>query len=67
MSLLRRLEILEGAMLHHGGDDGYQLVMMNEGEMPQDAIARSGLTTWPADRIILISFVNAGEKSRRTS
>ena len=43
MSLLRRLEILEDAMLRQGGDPGYKLVMMKEGEMPQDAIARSGL------------------------
>ena len=66
MSLLRRLEILEDAVLRRGGDDGYELVMMKEGEMPQDAITRFGLTTWPADRIILISFVKAGQKSPRT-
>jgi hypothetical protein len=67
MSLLRRLEMLEDAMLGQGNDEGYQLVMMKEGEMPQDAITRSRLTSWPRDRIILISFVKAGEKSRRTS
>ena len=67
MSMLRRLEILEDAMMRQGGDDGYQLVMIKEGEMPQHAITRSGLTNWPADRIILISFVKAGQKSPRTS
>lgn len=60
MSLGRRLEILEGAMARQDDDSGYKLVVTNEGEMPQDAIARSGLTNWPPDRIILISFVRAG-------
>ena len=67
MTIIRRLEKLEDAMLRQGSDDGYEHVMMKEGEMPQDAITRSGLTTWPADRIILIRFVKAGEKSGRTS
>ena len=61
MSLLRRLETLEDAMLRQGSDEGYQLVMMKEGEMLQDAITRSGLTTWRGHRIILISFVKAGQ------
>lgn len=59
MSLLRRLEILEDAMVRQEVDPGYKLVMVEENEMPRDAIMRSGLTTWPADRIILISFVKA--------
>ena len=67
MTIIRRLEKLEDAMLRQGDDNGYKLVMMDEGEMSQDAIARSGLTSWPADRIILISFVKAGQKSPRTS
>jgi hypothetical protein len=67
MSLLRRLEKLEDAMPRHGTDEGYELVIMKEGEMPQDAIERSGLTSWPADRIILISFVRADQKLPRAS
>ena len=59
MSLLRRLEILEDAMLRQGSDEGYQLVMMKEGEMAQVAIERFGLLDWSPDRIILISFVKA--------
>jgi hypothetical protein len=61
MSLLRRLEILEDAMMRQDDDTGYKLVVTNEGEMPQDAIERSGLMSWPADRIILISFVKANQ------
>ena len=59
MNLLRRLEVLEGAMARQDDDSGYKLVVTNEGEVPQDAIERSGLMNWPADRIILISFVKA--------
>ena len=59
MSLLRRLEILEDAVLRPGGDPGYKLVVTNEGETPQEAVERAGLTNWPAERILLISFVKA--------
>ncbi|SFH58850.1 hypothetical protein SAMN05216299_12730 [Nitrosospira sp. Nsp14] len=65
MSLLRRLEILEDAALRQGGDPGYKLVMIEDDEMPQEAIARSGLTNWPMDRILLISFVKANRKLPR--
>jgi hypothetical protein len=61
MSLLRRLKILEDAMLRQGGDEGYQLVMMKEGEMAEDAIERCGMLDWSPDRIILISFVKANQ------
>jgi len=54
-------------MLRQGDDSGYKLVVMNEGEMPQDAIARSGFMNWPADRILLISFVTADQQLPRTS
>jgi hypothetical protein len=62
MSLLRRLEMLEDAILRQGGDPGYKLVMVEDGEMPEEAVTRAGLTNWPADRIILISFVKADQK-----
>jgi hypothetical protein len=61
MTTIRRLEKLEDAMMRQGGDDGYKLVILKDDEMPQDAIARVGLKSWPADRILLISFVKAGE------
>jgi len=67
MTMIRRLEKLENAMLRQGDDSGYKLVVMNEGEMPQDAIARSGFMNWPADRILLISFVTADQQLPRTS
>lgn len=62
MTLLRRLEQLEDAMQRKGGDTGYKLVVTNEGEMPEKAVTREGLTNWPADRIIFISFVTADQK-----
>jgi hypothetical protein len=62
MNLLRRLEILEDAILRQGGDPGYKLVMIKNDETSQDAIAREGLLDWPPDRIILISFVKAGPR-----
>jgi hypothetical protein len=67
MRLLRRLEILEDAMVRQGGDSGYKLVVTNEGQTPQEAIDRAGLINWPADRILLISFVKAGQNLPRTS
>lgn len=64
MTMIRRLEKLEDAMLRQGGDGGYKMVVTNEEETPQEAIERAGLTNWPADRILLISFVRAsGERS----
>jgi hypothetical protein len=62
MSLLRRLEMLEDAMQRQSGDTGYKLVMVEDGEMPEEAVTRAGFTNWPADRIILISFVEADQK-----
>jgi hypothetical protein len=50
MSILSRVEKLEDAILRQGGDPGYKLVVANEGEIPQEAITRSGLMNWPADR-----------------
>jgi hypothetical protein len=61
MSILSRVEKLEDAILRQGGDPGYKLVMIEDDETPQEAIARSGLANWAADRIILISFVKAGQ------
>lgn len=66
MTLIRRLEKLEDATVRQEVDPGYKLVMVEEDEMPQDAIERAGLTDWPGGRIILISFVKAGQKSPRT-
>jgi hypothetical protein len=62
MSLLRRLEMLEDAMQRQSGDPGYKLVMVEDGEMPEEAVTRARLTNWPANRIILISFVKADQK-----
>ena len=61
MSLLRRLEMLEDAMLRQSGDSGYKLVMVEDDEMLQEAIVRSELMNWPAERILLISFVKANQ------
>ena len=49
MTIIRRLEKLEDAMLRQGGDDGYKLVVTSEEETPQEATKRAGLTNWPAD------------------
>lgn len=57
MNFVRRLEILEDAMLRQGGDGGYKLVVAEDGETPQEAIAKAGLIDWPADRVILVGFV----------
>jgi hypothetical protein len=62
MTIVRRLEKLEEAMLRQDGDGGYKLVFTNEGEMPQEAIERAGLSNWPRDRILLISFVRADQQ-----
>jgi len=62
MSLLTRLKLLEDAMLGHGDDAGYELVMVAEDEMPQDAVKRSGLMNWPTDRIIFVCFVKADQE-----
>ncbi len=61
MTIGRRLEKLENAMLRQDGDGGYKLVVKSEEETPQEAIERAGLSNWPGDRILLISFVEAGE------
>ncbi|WON74232.1 hypothetical protein [Nitrosospira sp. Is2] len=58
----RRLEKLEDAMLRENGGPGYKLVMVEDDEMPEDAIATAGLLDWPPDRIFLISFVKADQK-----
>ena len=57
MTFVRRLEVLEDAMLRQGGDGGYKLVVTKDGETPQEAFAKAELTNWPVDRIIAISFV----------
>jgi hypothetical protein len=62
MTIIRRLEKLEDAILRQGGDDGYKLVVTSEEETRQEAIERAGLTNWPSDRILLISFVKADLK-----
>jgi hypothetical protein len=62
MTIIRRLEKLEDAILRQGGDDGYKLIFTTEEESRQEAIERAGLTNWPADRILLVSFVKAHEK-----
>ncbi len=62
MTMIRRLEKLEDAILRQGGDGGYKLVVRSEEETPREAVERAGLTDWPADRILLISFVKAGQK-----
>jgi len=40
MRILRRLEVLEDAVLRQGGEPGYKLLMVEDDEMSQDAIAR---------------------------
>ena len=62
MSILSRVEKLEDAVLRQGGDPGYKLVMVEDDEMPQDAVKRSALMNWPADRIIFVCFVKADQQ-----
>ena len=62
MTIVRRLEKLEEAILRQCGDDGYKLVVTSEEERPQEAIERAGLMNWPADRIIFICFVKADQQ-----
>ena len=62
MTMIRRLEKLEDAILRQGGDGSYKLVVKSEEETPQDAIERAGLSNWPEDRVLLISFVKADQK-----
>ena len=57
MNLVRRLEILEDAMLREGGGGGYKLVVAKDGETLEEAIARGGLINWAPNRIILVGFV----------
>ena len=60
MNLLKRLEILEAALLRRGGDSGYKIVVAKVGETPQETVTRTGLMKWPPDRIIFIIFVKVG-------
>ncbi len=62
MTMIRRLEKLEDAILRQGGDGGYKLVMTSEEETSQEAIERAGLMDWPTHRIIFICFVKANQK-----
>ena len=66
MTMIRRLEKLEDAILRQGGDGGYKLVVKSEEETPQEAIERAGLSNWPGDRILLISFVKANQTCLET-
>ena len=62
MTIIRRLEKLEDAILRQGGDDGYKVVVTSEEETAQEAIEKAGLMDWPTDRIIFICFVKPDQQ-----
>lgn len=62
MTILRRVETLEAALLQTGDDTGYKLVRLEEGESREDGIIRSGLKDSPADRIMALMFVSTKDK-----
>ena len=64
MSILRRVEMLEAAVPQNRDDVEYKLVLLEEGESCGDGRIRAGLKDWPSDRIFIIEFVSAQEKSR---
>ena len=53
--------------LRQEGKAGYKLVMIEDDEMPQEAITSSGLTNWPAERVIFICFVKVDQQLPRSS
>lgn len=59
MSILRRVEMLETAVGRASDDVCYKLVMLKEGESYEEHLVRAGLSDWPSDRILVISFVGA--------
>jgi hypothetical protein len=65
VNLLKRLEILEAALLRQRGDLEYKIVRIEDGETYNQAITASGVTDWHIDRIIFISFVKADFSRQR--
>lgn len=61
MTILRRVETLEAALLQTWDDAEYKLVLLEEGESREEGIMRSDLKDWPCDRMMAIS-VDAGPK-----
>jgi hypothetical protein len=57
MTILRRVEMLEAALLQTTDDAEYKLVLLEKGESPEEGIVRSQLKDWPADRLMAIRFV----------
>lgn len=63
MSILSRVELLEEAMGRQGGDAGYKIVLVKDGETCEERTIRSRKGAWPPDRIIWIKFVSAAHKA----
>ncbi|SCY42427.1 hypothetical protein SAMN05216420_10637 [Nitrosospira sp. Nl5] len=61
MNILRRVEMLEAAVLETRDDVGYKLVMLEGDETCEEGVIRSGLKDWPPDRIFIIKFVSASD------
>ena len=63
MNTIRRVETLEAAVQKTSDADvGYfvsfvKLVFLQEGETYEEHLARTGLTDYPSDRILVIRFV----------
>ena len=64
MNILSRVGALEVKLLPKKKDTGYKIVLLQEGETRGQAIVRSGITAWPADRIISVRFVSADRGER---
>ena len=62
MTILRRVETLEAVLPHPRDDAGYKLALLKEGESREEGILRSGLKDWPADRIMVLTFVSANKQ-----
>ena len=55
MNTIRRVETLEAAVQKTSDADvGYKLVFLQEGETYEEHLARTGLTDYPSDRILVI-------------
>ena len=63
MSILQRVERLEAVLSQSVEEVEYKIVLLKEGETPDEGIKRSNLTNWPDERIMVIKFVSPRLKS----